>query len=58
MDEASIMDSLSDNKGNVVDLSNIHKTDKYPKEQTITQSNYIHANDDEDDSSVMITFDT
>ena len=60
MDEASILESISvNNKGNVVDLSEIHKTDKYPKEQVLTSnSNYIHANDDEDDSSVMITFDT
>lgn len=58
MDEASIMDSISDRNGNVVDLSNIHKSDKYPKEHITTKSNYIHANDDEDDSSVMITFDT
>ncbi|XBW34627.1 hypothetical protein QEN19_000194 [Hanseniaspora menglaensis] len=55
MDEASIRESLSD--GNIVDLSDIHKSDKYPKEQTVS-ANYIHANDDEDDSSVMITFDT
>lgn len=58
MDEASIMDSISDKNGNVVDLSNIHKSDKYPKEHVTTKANYIHANDDEDDSSVMITFDT
>lgn len=59
MDEASILESLSKDNGNIVNLSDIHKTDKYPKELTATDaSNYIHANDDEDDSSVMITFDT
>lgn len=59
MDEASILESISEDNGNIVNLSDIHKTDKYPKEIRATgSSNYIHANDDEDDSSVMITFDT